>query len=49
MKMDEVRELLGEPARVDASSLVVWWWYAGGRVDFDPGSQRVNGWHEPSR
>ena len=48
MKMDEVRELLGEPARVDASSIVVWWWYGnGGRVEFDPGSQRVTGWNEP--
>ncbi len=48
MKMDEVRELLGEPVWVEANSLYISWsYYNRGRVEFDSGSQRVDGWNEP--
>ena len=48
MKMDKVKELLGEPGRVYADSYrITWWYYSGGSVEFDAGSRRVDGWQEP--
>ena len=47
MKMDEVRELLGEPGHVEANSSYITWMYGNrGRVEFDADSERVTGWSE---
>jgi TonB family protein len=45
MTMDEVRELLGEPERVDGGLLTIWYW-ADANVDFR--SDELAGWSEPS-
>ena len=47
MKMDEVRELLGEPARVEAIAFIRWYFGILGYVQFDADSRRVEGWSEP--
>ena len=55
MKMDEVRELLGEPVRVQANIVSIRWDYYRivgdvgfpGYVEFDADSRRVEGWSEP--
>ncbi len=54
MKMDEVRELPGEPARVEANNLRIIWYWGDWRdglsnVYFNADSRRVDGWEEPSR
>ena len=47
MKMDKVRELLGEPGYVQADDYQITWQIGGGIVYFDSDSRRVKGWHEP--
>lgn len=46
MKMDAVRELLGEPTSVDAGYQTIWY-YPGARVTFV--DNKVDGWSEPRR
>ena len=48
MKMDEVRALLGEPARVQTLGPVAtyWYWEPAGSVQFD-GRDKLEGWVEP--
>jgi hypothetical protein len=46
MTMDEVRELLGEPERVDAGPVTYWRW-ADADVFFMSG--KLEGWSEPKR
>jgi|SRR5690625_942453 len=51
MTMEQVVELLGEPEKVDAGSIITFWYWgypSGGRVQFDS-ANRLNGWSEPSR
>lgn len=45
MTMDEVRELLGEPERVEGGSFTYWYW-TDAKVSFYSG--KVDGWSEPS-
>jgi hypothetical protein len=50
MKMDEVRALLGEPARVEGGPITFWYWvdanaHVYAKVDFESG--KVMGWTEP--
>ena len=52
MTMDEVRALLGEPERVDASGAFTHWYWAspsGAHVYFDSSSGGLEGWSEPRR
>ena len=52
MTMDEVRALLGEPDRVDASGMFTFWYWdepLGGDVTFDSRSGKLNRWSEPRR
>jgi hypothetical protein len=53
MTMEQVRELLGEPERVDAGPVLIYWRWGepllGGSVSFDTDTNRVTGWAEPSR
>jgi hypothetical protein len=52
MTMDQVRALLGEPEKVDANSLVTWWYWdfaSGAYVQFDTSSGKLDGWSEPRR
>jgi hypothetical protein len=46
MRMQEVRDLLGEPERVDAGYVTYWRW-DNANVRFVDG--RVDGWSEPGR
>src|SRR5262245_67162 len=48
MKMDEVRRLLGEPLRVEAGYLTVWYWdFPGPSVRFV--DDKLDGWSEPAQ
>ena len=47
MKMDEVRALLGEPARVEAAESVTVWYWANGNVQFS--FDKLSAWSEPRR
>jgi len=53
MTMDQVRQLLGEPERVDAEPVFIYWKWGepvfGGSVYFGVDTNRVAGWSEPSR
>ena len=46
MSMDQVRELLGEPERVDAGYITFWRW-PDGDVNFI--DSKVDGWSEPGQ
>ena len=49
MTQAEVKSILGEPGKIDAGSVISFWYYPdilGGNVTFD-GSERVEGWREP--
>ena len=48
MTESQVRALLGEPNRIDASSLYAtyWYYYRSGEVLFNPDNNRVKGWKE---
>ena len=44
----EVKQLLGEPPKIESSiALIFWQWPTGGMVHFDVNSRRVTGWSEP--
>ena len=45
MSPEQVRELLGEPNRINAGGLAVWHWKNGGDVTFI--NKRVTSWTEP--
>ncbi len=50
MSMDDVRNLLGEPEKVNVGpGLIFWYWqYPGGpSVHFDANSKKADGWSEP--
>jgi len=51
--MDQVRGLLGEPDKVEAETVLIFWKWGelvfGGSVSFDVDTNRVAGWEEPSR
>jgi len=53
MTMDQVRGLLGEPDKVEAETVLIFWKWGelvfGGSVSFDVDTNRVAGWEEPSR
>ena len=53
MTMDQVRELLGEPEKVVAGPVLIFWRWGesphGGEVSFDADTNKVVGWSEPSR
>jgi hypothetical protein len=53
MTMEQVTEILGEPEKVDAGSLFIYWYWggypSGGSVHFNTDTNRVAGWDEPSR
>ncbi|MGA2770344.1 MAG: hypothetical protein ABSG26_05975 [Bryobacteraceae bacterium] len=52
MTMKQVTELLGEPEKVEAGSVLIHWsWgvYPFASVDFYAGTGRVEGWSEPPR
>ena len=51
MTMDQVRELLGEPERVDnLGTFTLWRWGSiDASVTFDNRSNKVSGWSEPRR
>ena len=49
MSQDRVREILGEPGKIDQFITSAWWYWgypSGGQVRFDS-SGRVEGWDEP--
>ena len=51
MSMAEVRSLLGEPEKVDAGMVLIYWYWdypGGGNVIFDARTNKLNGWSEPS-
>ncbi len=48
--MDQVRQLLGEPPKVNVRSFSITWYYpsaSGGNVKFDTSTRKVDGWSEP--
>ena len=49
MTKNQVRNLLGEPVRIDGGAVLTYWYYSkkslGPKVLFDP--ERVYGWEEP--
>jgi hypothetical protein len=48
MKMDDVRELLGEPVSVEAVVFIYWHYADGAQVVFGT-DDKVQGWTEPPR
>ena len=50
MTMDQVRQILGEPPKVNVRSYSIIWYYPsalGGNVDFNTSTRKVDGWSEP--
>ena len=47
MSMGEVRELLGEPERVETKGPLTYWYWANAQAHFVNG--KLNGWSEPKR
>ncbi|TSA27100.1 outer membrane protein assembly factor BamE [bacterium] len=49
MKMDQVRQILGEPTKVYVGYAIIWYYPSvlGGRVKFDTATRKVDGWSEP--
>lgn len=47
MSYDDVREILGEPTRINGGGVAFWSYPRGGQVSFVSG--RVSSWQEPER
>jgi hypothetical protein len=52
MTMEQVTEILGEPEKVDAGPVLIYWYWGypgGANVNFEADTGRLDGWSEPSR
>jgi outer membrane protein assembly factor BamE (lipoprotein component of BamABCDE complex) len=52
MTQEQVRDLLGEPDKVDAGGTLTFWYFGlpvGGMVHFHSATNRLDGWTEPTR